>query len=108
MRGAGYYRDPVPEVVWTVVVAAGSGQRFGARKQYAALGDRRMVDIAVATARAAGDGVVVVVPADDVEREGAALDGVRCCAGGATRAASVRAGLAQIPADATIVCVHDA
>jgi 2-C-methyl-D-erythritol 4-phosphate cytidylyltransferase len=44
---------------------------------------------------------VVVVPASDVAREG----GV---AGGATRSESVRAGLAAVPAEATIVCVHDA
>jgi 2-C-methyl-D-erythritol 4-phosphate cytidylyltransferase len=44
---------------------------------------------------------VVVVPPDDVDREG----GV---AGGATRSDSVRAGLAAVPDDATIICVHDA
>lgn len=108
MRGAGYYRDPVPEVVWTVVVAAGSGRRFGAVKQYERLGDHRIVDLAVATARAAGDGVVLVLPADDVTREASSVGDVRCCAGGATRAASVRAGLAEVPDEATIVCVHDA
>lgn len=108
MRGAGYYRDLVPEVVWTVVVAAGSGRRFGARKQYARLDERRLLDVAVATARDAGDGVVVVLPPDDVDREAGALGDVCCCAGGATRAESVRAGLAHVPADATIVCVHDA
>ena len=47
------------------------------------------------------DGVVVVVPAGDVEREGG-------IAGGASRSESVRNGLAQVPADADIVCVHDA
>ena len=47
------------------------------------------------------DGVVVVVPPADASSEG----GV---AGGATRSESVRAGLAAVPAEATIVCVHDA
>ncbi|MCU1504221.1 MAG: ispD [Ilumatobacteraceae bacterium] len=89
------------EIVWTVVVAGGSGERFGGPKQYEQLGDRRIIDVAVATARSAGHGVVLVVPAADVDREG----GV---AGGATRSASVRAGLAAVPEDASVICVHDA
>ena len=87
--------------VWSIVVGAGSGARFGGMKQYEMLGDTRVIDRSVSTARAVSDGVVVVVPASDVEREG----GV---AGGASRSESVRNGLAQVPADADIVCVHDA
>ena len=82
------------------MVAAGSGQRFGGPKQYSSLGGRRVIDWAVHAAREASDGVVVVVPAADAEREG----GV---AGGASRSESVRNGLARVPADADIVCVHD-
>jgi 2-C-methyl-D-erythritol 4-phosphate cytidylyltransferase len=89
------------ESVWTVVVAGGSGQRFGAMKQYETLGNCRVIDHARAAAEAVSEGVVMVVPADDVAREG----GV---AGGATRSESVRNGLAAVPAHATIVCVHDA
>ena len=89
------------EKVWTIVVAGGSGARFGGPKQYEVLGDRRIIDHSVETARHCGDGVVIVVPAADCDREG----GV---AGGATRSESVRAGLAMVPDDATIVCVHDA
>ena len=83
------------------MVGGGSGTRFGTPKQYEALGEIRVIDRSVAVARAASDGVVVVVPPDDAEREGAV-------AGGATRSDSVRAGLAAVPADATIICVHDA
>jgi len=89
------------EVVWTVIVAGGGGRRYGGAKQYEPLGPGRVLDLAVATARQASDGVVVVVPAEDVVAEG----GV---AGGRTRAESVRNGLAAVPMDATIVCVHDA
>ena len=89
------------EIVWTVVVAAGSGARFGGQKQYALLGDQRVLDWSVETARLVSDGVVIVVPSEDVEREG----GV---AGGSTRSESVRNGLGAVPADATIICVHDA
>lgn len=92
---------PLRETVWTIVVGAGSGERFGRPKQYELLGERRVIDIAAATARACSDGVVVVVPPDDAEREGA-------IAGGATRAESVRAGLRCVPPAATVICVHDA
>lgn len=88
------------EIVWTIVVAGGSGRRFGGPKQYETLGGRRVLDWSVAAAREASHGAVVVLPADDAAREG----GV---AGGATRSDSVRAGLAAVPAEATIVCVHD-
>ena len=86
--------------MWTIVVAGGSGRRFGGPKQYEPLGPRRVLDWSVAAARDAGDGVVLVVPADDAARE----SGVP---GGATRSESVRAGLAAVPAEATIICVHD-
>jgi 2-C-methyl-D-erythritol 4-phosphate cytidylyltransferase len=89
------------EHIWTIVVGGGSGQRYGALKQYEPLGDSRVIDHARAVAEAASDGVVVVVPAGDAEREGAV-------AGGATRSDSVRAGLTAVPDDATIICVHDA
>jgi 2-C-methyl-D-erythritol 4-phosphate cytidylyltransferase len=91
----------VGEKIWTIVVAAGSGTRFGSPKQFALINERRIVDWAVETARITSDGVVVVLPADQAQREG----GV---AGGATRSASVRCGLAAVPQDATIICVHDA
>jgi 2-C-methyl-D-erythritol 4-phosphate cytidylyltransferase len=91
----------VPGPVWTIVVAAGSGSRFGGAKQYEDLGGRRVLDWAVASARAVSDGVVLVVPPDRAgEGEGVA--------GGSTRSESVRRGLAEVPGAATIICVHDA
>lgn len=87
--------------VWSIVVGAGSGARFGGLKQYEVIGGKRVIDRSVATAAESSDGVVVVVPRDDVDREG----GV---AGGASRAESVRNGLQHVPAEADIICVHDA
>lgn len=83
------------------MVGGGSGARFGRLKQYEPLGERRVIDWAQHTAARMSDGVIVVVPAEDAEREGAV-------AGGDTRSASVRAGLAAVPSEATIICVHDA
>ena len=82
------------------MVAAGSGRRFGRAKQFEPLADRRVLDWAVDTARQVSAGVVVVLPADVPGEPGSVP-------GGATRSESVRRGLAAVPADATIVCVHD-
>ena len=82
-------------------MAGGSGRRFGRPKQYEMLGDQRIIDASRAVAESRSDGVVLVVPAADV----AAESGV---AGGVTRSDSVRAGLAMVPDDADVVCVHDA
>jgi 2-C-methyl-D-erythritol 4-phosphate cytidylyltransferase len=92
--------------VWTIVVAAGSGSRFGGAKQYADLGGRRVVDWAIADARVHSDGVVLVVPSDRASTAEPEVDTV--VVGGASRSASVRAGLAAIPPDAELVLVHDA
>lgn len=96
--------------VWTIVVAAGSGSRFGAEKQYQPLGAHRVIDVACDTARRASDGVVVVLPsADAVAAWQPPIDvRERAVAGGATRSASVRAGLAAVPTEAGVICVHDA
>src|SRR5438045_2680957 len=92
--------------VWAIVVAAGSGNRFGGPKQFAELEGRRVVDWALVASRSVSDGVVLVVPKDRVDDEAPAADVV--VAGGATRSESVRAGLAAVPAGAEVVVVHDA
>jgi len=90
---------------WAIVVAAGAGARFGTAKQFARLGDVTVLDRAVGVARESCDGVVVVLPAG---KEWPPPEGVRVAVGGATRSASVRAGLVGIPQDADVVVVHDA
>ena len=94
--------------VWTVIVAAGSGTRFGGAKQYLELAGSRVVDRSVTVAAQVSDGVVVVVPGGDVEAESPRLAASAVVAGGSSRADSVRNGLAAVPRDADIICVHDA
>lgn len=91
---------------WTIVVAAGSGSRFGRAKQYERLGDRRVLDWALAAARSVSEGIVVVVQPDSAGRREPGSEAV--VPGGATRSESVRAGLAAVPGDADIIVVHDA
>jgi len=95
--------------VWVIVVAAGSGRRFGGAKQYEPLAGRRVLDWSLDAARAAaggpGDGVVLVVPPDRARAPEPAADAV--VAGDETRSGSVRAGLARVPDGAGVVVVHD-
>ena len=105
--------DPVPAQkngsVWCVLLAGGSGQRFGSLKQFDSLAGIRVIDRAARTAAAACDGVVAVLPADSLATaDGQIPDATVVVAGGSTRSESVRAGLAAIPADATVILVHDA
>jgi 2-C-methyl-D-erythritol 4-phosphate cytidylyltransferase len=94
--------------VWAIVLAAGSGRRFDSvrLKQYEKLGPWRVVDLSLERARSVATGVVLVTLADLVAEPEPLAD--RVVAGGATRSASVRAGLAALPDDAEIVVVHDA
>lgn len=95
--------------VAVVVVAAGSGSRFGGPKQLELLGAERVVDRSVRVAATDGRAVIVVVPpgrADLVAEFEAA--GHRAVPGCATRSGSVRAGLAAVPDDVDVVVVHDA
>lgn len=94
-------------MTWGVVVAGGTGTRFGRRKQLAHLGDRRVLDWSVQALAPACAGVVLVVPVDlagELEVDGATT----VVAGGADRSDSVRAGLAGLGPGATHVLVHDA
>lgn len=91
--------------VWAVVVAAGSGDRFGSPKQFAVLAGRSVVERSVTVCRAVASEVVLVLPPDRLD-ETFGADVV--VAGGPSRAASVRLGLAAVPPEVDVVVVHDA
>lgn len=65
--GAGGIGRPSEVGVWVIVVAAGSGARFGGLKQFRTLGSHRVIDWAVQSSAREAEGVVVVVAADRVE-----------------------------------------
>lgn len=99
--------------MWCIVVAAGSGRRFGAAKQFLDLAGVPVLRRSLDTAVAACDGVVVVLPASSAAAGFDHCpvdlpDGVIAVGGGATRSASVRAGLGAVPEEASVVLVHDA
>lgn len=90
--------------VAAVVVAGGRGVRFGGLKQFAPLGEETVAARSVRQARSVADVVVLVVP-PGYQGSGEGADVV--AEGGATRAASVRAGLAHV-GEVDVVIVHDA
>jgi 2-C-methyl-D-erythritol 4-phosphate cytidylyltransferase len=100
--------------VWTIVVAGGSGRRFGGPKQFLQVAGRPVVSWSVSAARAASDGVVLVVPGSQggtvggSHRDDPSAGADRVVTGGATRADSVRSGLSAVPDEAAIIVVHDA
>ena len=95
--------------VWSIVVAGGSGRRFGEMKQFSLLGGRPVLAWAVAACRPRSAGVVLVVPAAPGAPVGHDPHGADAVVtGGATRAESVRCGLAAVPAEADVIVVHDA
>jgi len=103
---------------WAVIVAAGRGDRLGLDrpKAFAKLGGRPL--LAESLERLEGsewvDSIVVVAPEEWEEpaillaEEIGAGKVTACVAGGATRAESVRAGVAEIGGEALVVLVHDA
>jgi 2-C-methyl-D-erythritol 4-phosphate cytidylyltransferase len=104
--------------VWAILVAAGRGERLGLEhpKAFAKLGEDPLLAEPLRRLEDSDwiDGIVVVAPPDWEEpaillaEELGCGKAVACVAGGATRADSVRAGLAEIPADALVILVHDA
>jgi 2-C-methyl-D-erythritol 4-phosphate cytidylyltransferase/2-C-methyl-D-erythritol 2,4-cyclodiphosphate synthase len=98
--------------VGALIVAAGTGERAGGElpKQYRLLAGRPVLRWSVeALANAGANRIVVVVGLDQEELARAAVGDrdITLATGGATRTASVRAGLAAL-GDAHIVLIHDA
>jgi 2-C-methyl-D-erythritol 4-phosphate cytidylyltransferase len=103
---------------WAVLVAAGRGERLGGDrpKAFAALGGRVLLAESLERLEASAwiDAIVVVAPEEWEEpaillaEELGAGKVNAAVPGGATRADSVRAGIAEIPDDVLIALVHDA
>jgi 2-C-methyl-D-erythritol 4-phosphate cytidylyltransferase len=92
---------------WAIVLAGGSGDRFGGLKQFADVCGRPMLEWSCRAAAAACDQVVLVLPSGRLPSSRPVGVSV-AVAGGATRRRSVAAGLDTVPATARTVVVHDA
>jgi 2-C-methyl-D-erythritol 4-phosphate cytidylyltransferase len=106
---------PIPdERLGVVIPAAGSGLRMGGvRKPFLEVGGRPLLEwvLKAFLSYRSTVSVIVALPERDVDEAPdwlSQIDGrVRLVAGGATRTESVRAGLAALPADVTVVAVQD-
>ncbi|HXR12283.1 MAG TPA: 2-C-methyl-D-erythritol 4-phosphate cytidylyltransferase [Gaiellaceae bacterium] len=104
--------------VWAILVAAGRGERLGTDqpKAFAKLGEMPLLAEPLRRLDESEwiDAVVLVAPPGWEEpaillAEELGCSKVRACVpGGETRAASVRAGVDEVPDDAAVVLVHDA
>ncbi len=104
--------------VWALLVAAGVGERLREErpKAFVKLGELPLLAEPLRRLDESDwvDAIVVAVPADWEEpaillaEELSASKVVAAVRGGATRAESVRAALAEVPQDALVVLVHDA
>lgn len=104
--------------VWAVLAAAGSGERLGLDrpKAFAKLADRPLLAESLERLEASAwiDAIVVAAPPGWEEpaillaEEVGAGKVVAAVTGGATRADSVRAAVAEVAADAAVILVHDA
>ena len=108
----------VAGATWALLAAAGSGERLGIDrpKAFAVLGGRPLVAESLDRLDRCEliDSIVVAAPPGWEEptillaEELAASKVVACVPGGATRAESVAAALAEVPDEAVVVLVHDA
>jgi 2-C-methyl-D-erythritol 4-phosphate cytidylyltransferase len=104
--------------VWAVLVAAGRGERLGEDrpKAFVRLGALPLLGESLRRLDESGwiDQIVLVAPPEWEEpaillaEELGASKVSACVAGGATRTASVRAGIAEVPEEAAVIVVHDA
>lgn len=98
--------------VAVIVTAAGSGTRLGHAlpKAFVPLAGEPLLVHALRGASAAADHLIVTAPAAHLATARALAEpfGAVVVAGGATRQASVAAGLAAVPDEADVVLVHDA
>src|SRR5207253_294943 len=104
--------------VWAVLVAAGRGERLGEDrpKAFVRLGELPLLAEPLRRLDESEwiDHVVVVAPPEWEEptillaEEVGASKVAACVTGGETRTESVRAGVADVPDDASVILVHDA
>jgi 2-C-methyl-D-erythritol 4-phosphate cytidylyltransferase len=103
-----------PASTAAVILAAGSGQRFGRPKQFEMINEMTLLDRVVSTARSVCHRVVVVVPSDYEPGGGplpARWNGEPVHAvvrGGTTHGESARAGLRAVPDDVDVVVLTSA
>ena len=94
-----------------IIAAAGSGERFGATlpKALISLGNRTLIEHAVAALAPIASEIVICAPAGyEKQIQELVGSGITVVTGGITRSDSVRAGIAALTGNNKFVLVHDA
>jgi 2-C-methyl-D-erythritol 4-phosphate cytidylyltransferase/2-C-methyl-D-erythritol 2,4-cyclodiphosphate synthase len=94
-----------------IIAAAGSGERFGATlpKALISLGNRTLIEHAVAALAPVASEIVICAPAGyEKHIQDLVGDDITVVVGGTTRSDSVRAGIAALSGKSKYVLVHDA
>ncbi|OGS44785.1 MAG: 2-C-methyl-D-erythritol 4-phosphate cytidylyltransferase [Elusimicrobia bacterium RIFOXYD2_FULL_34_15] len=95
-----------------IIVAAGSGKRFGSKKQFEYIGHRRIFEITLSKFLGINQlkNIVIVLPKDNIKNIIKNLkfpENVKIVSGGKTRQHSVFNGLSALPLNTDIVIIHD-
>ena len=88
--------------IWGIVLAGGSGKRFGGTKQYVKLGEQRLIDHSIALTKVVCDFTCIVIP------QGTTWDGDEVdlvVEGGSTHAQSTRNAVVALPKEAEILLI---
>ncbi|OGS20929.1 MAG: 2-C-methyl-D-erythritol 4-phosphate cytidylyltransferase [Elusimicrobia bacterium RIFOXYA2_FULL_39_19] len=97
--------------VSSIIVAGGSGKRFGGKKQFFNLCGKPVVLWSIEKFLKLTDEVILVLPKEDINSFRAKwvkkYPALKICAGGKERFISVENGLKNISAQSSIVCIHD-
>ncbi len=89
-----------------IIVAAGSGRRFGFKKQFAQLNGRMVLECSASVFRDVCDDTVIVVQKEDMDFVKNRFEFAKVVEGGAERMNSVYNGLVSVSCD--VVLIHDA
>ena len=101
----------------TIIVAAGQGKRFGGKKQFYVIKNKPVFLWSLEKFIPFSDFIVLVLPKEDIKKTEKILtrfshikkfkEKIKLVAGGKHRYDSVRNGLAHIPKECKIICIHD-
>ena len=94
--------------LWAIILAGGKGTRFGGKKQFLDLFGKPLYKYSLEVLQEFAQGVVLVVPREDVERLKKREKDILVVEGGKERYESSKKGLENLPDGVTHVLIHDA
>ncbi len=95
-----------------IIVAGGSGKRFGSKKQFEFIGKKKVIELTVQKFLFIPEikNIILVLPKEDIQNVGQTFrfaTKIKIVPGGKTRQHSVFNGLLSLSSDTDIVLIHD-